>query len=45
MTPNEAAVRSKARAVLAEGVKDAVPVILDVEHHYLGGGELISYSV
>jgi hypothetical protein len=32
-TPNEAAVRSKARAVLAEGVTAAVPVILDVEHY------------
>src|SRR5262245_56854661 len=30
-TPNEAAVRSKARAVLAEPISDAVPVILDVE--------------
>ena len=30
-TPNEAAVRSKADAVLAEGVTAAVPVILDVE--------------
>jgi hypothetical protein len=32
-TPNEAAVRSKARAVLAEGVTAAVPVILDVERY------------
>jgi len=32
-TPNEAAVRSKARAVLAEGVTAAVPVILDVEQY------------
>src|SRR5215211_8980556 len=32
-TPNEAAVRSKARAVLAEGVTAAVPVILDVEKY------------
>ena len=31
--PNEAAVRSKARAVLAEGVKVSVPVILDVEQY------------
>src|SRR5215470_7035707 len=31
--PNEAAVRSKARAVLAEGVTAAVPVILDVEQY------------
>jgi hypothetical protein len=31
--PNEAAVRSKARAVLAEGVTTAVPVILDVEQY------------
>src|SRR6266566_7466754 len=31
LPPNEAAVRSKARAVLAEGVTAAVPVILDVE--------------
>ena len=30
-TPNEAAVRSKADAVLAEGITAAVPVILDVE--------------
>ena len=30
-TPNEAAVRSKADAVLAEGVTAAVPVILDVK--------------
>ena len=30
-TPNEAAVRSKADAVLADGVTAAVPVILDVE--------------
>jgi hypothetical protein len=33
ITPSEAAVRSKARAVLAEGVTAAVPVILDVEHY------------
>ena len=33
ITPNEAAVRSKARAVLAEGVTAAVPVILDVEQY------------
>jgi len=32
-TPNEAAVRSKARAVLAEGVTAAVPIILDVEKY------------
>src|SRR5437899_2931999 len=32
-TPNEAAVRSKARGVLAEGVTSAVPVILDVEQY------------
>ena len=32
-TPEEAAVRSKARAVLAEGVTAAVPVILDVEQY------------
>jgi hypothetical protein len=32
-TPNEAAVRSKARGVLAEGVTAAVPVILDVEQY------------
>ena len=32
-TPNEAAVRSKALAVLAEGVTAAVPVILDVEQY------------
>jgi hypothetical protein len=32
-TPNEAAVRSKARAVLTEGVTAAVPVILDVEEY------------
>jgi hypothetical protein len=32
-TPNEAAVRSKARAVLAEGVTAAVPLILDVEQY------------
>jgi len=32
-TPNEAAVRSKARAVLAEGVTPSVPVILDVEQY------------
>jgi hypothetical protein len=31
--PNETAVRSKARAVLAEGVTAAVPVILDVEQY------------
>jgi len=31
--PNEAAVRSKAHAVLAEGVTAAVPVILDVEQY------------
>jgi hypothetical protein len=31
--PNEAAVRSKANAVLAEGVTVAVPVILDVEQY------------
>jgi hypothetical protein len=31
--PNETAVRSKARAVLAEGVTPAVPVILDVEQY------------
>src|SRR5439155_4682841 len=31
--PNEAAVRSKARAVLAEGVTASVPVILDVEQY------------
>jgi hypothetical protein len=31
--PNEAAVRSKARAVLAEGVTTAVPVILDMEQY------------
>jgi hypothetical protein len=30
-TPDEAAVRSRARSVLAEGVTAAVPVILDVE--------------
>src|SRR5215469_12613133 len=30
-TPDEPAVRSKARAVLAEGITAAVPVILDVE--------------
>jgi hypothetical protein len=33
MTPDEAAVRFKARAVLAEGVTAAVPVILDVENY------------
>src|SRR5271169_561708 len=33
LTPEEAAVRSKARAVLAEGVTAAVPVILDVEEY------------
>jgi hypothetical protein len=32
-TPNETAVRSKARAVLAEGVTAAVPVMLDVEQY------------
>src|SRR6516225_5677637 len=32
-TPNEAAARSKAVAVLAEGVTAAVPVILDVEQY------------
>src|ERR1035437_8319140 len=32
-TPNEAAVRSKADAVLAEGVTAAVPVMLDVEQY------------
>ena len=32
-TPNEVAVRSKARAVLAEGVTAAVPIILDVEQY------------
>jgi len=32
-TPDEAAVRSKARAVLTEGVTAAVPVILDVEEY------------
>ena len=32
-TPNEAAVRSKAHAVLAEGITAAVPVILDVEQY------------
>src|SRR5215469_14279371 len=32
-TPDEATVRSKARAVLAEGVTAAVPVILDVEQY------------
>src|SRR5262249_6561947 len=32
-TPNEAAVRSKAHAVLAEGVTAAVPVILYVEQY------------
>ena len=32
-TPNEAAVRSKANAVLAEGVTAAVPVMLDVEQY------------
>jgi len=32
-TPNEPAVRSKARAVLAAGVTAAVPVILDVEQY------------
>jgi hypothetical protein len=31
--PNETAVRSKARAVLAEGVTAAMPVILDVEQY------------
>jgi hypothetical protein len=31
--PNEPAVRSKARAVLAEGITAAVPVILDVEQY------------
>jgi hypothetical protein len=31
--PDEAAARSKARAVLAEGVTEAVPVILDVEQY------------
>src|SRR6516165_3568914 len=31
--PNEAAARSKARAVLAEGVTAAVPIILDVEQY------------
>jgi hypothetical protein len=31
--PNEAVVRSKARAMLAEGVTAAVPVILDVEQY------------
>jgi hypothetical protein len=31
--PDEAAVRSKARALLAEGVTAAVPVILDVEEY------------
>ena len=32
-TPNEAAVRSKAHAVVSEGVTAAVPVILDVEQY------------
>jgi hypothetical protein len=32
-TPDETAVRSKARAVLTEGVTAAVPVILDVEEY------------
>ena len=32
-TPNEAAVRSKADAVLAEGITAAVPVVLDVEQY------------
>ena len=32
-TPNEATIRSKARAVLAEGVTPSVPVILDVEQY------------
>jgi hypothetical protein len=32
-TPNEAAVRSKAGAVLAEGVTAAMPVMLDVEQY------------
>ncbi len=32
-TPNETAVRSKARGVLTEGVTAAVPVILDVEQY------------
>src|SRR5439155_7650989 len=32
-TPNEAAVRSKANAVMAEGVTAAVPVMLDVEQY------------
>src|SRR5215472_924836 len=31
--PNETAVRSKARAVLAEGITAAVPVVLDVEQY------------
>jgi hypothetical protein len=31
--PNETAVRSKARALLAEGITAAVPVILDVEQY------------
>src|SRR5262245_51253329 len=33
ITPNEPAVRSKARALLAEGITAAVPVILDVEQY------------
>jgi hypothetical protein len=33
ITPNEAAVRSKARSVLAEGITADVPVILDVEQY------------
>jgi hypothetical protein len=32
-TPDEAAIRSKARALLAEGVTAAVPVVLDVEQY------------
>src|SRR5262249_27987683 len=31
--PNETAVRSRARAVLAEGITAAVPIILDVEQY------------
>jgi hypothetical protein len=33
ITPNEAAVRSKADAVLAEGLTAAVPVMLDAEQY------------
>src|SRR5262245_32692972 len=42
-TPNEAAVRSKARAVLAEGVTAAVPVLLDVEQYSVDVRLVISH--